>query len=50
MPEAKQPIIVEVWVVYGLYVFSLPIQDPYPLLIEYVVHKQPVSWLQLLPH
>ena len=41
----KQPVITEVWVVYGYYVFSLPIPDPYLLPI---VHTTYVSRLQLL--
>ena len=44
----KQPIIADLWVVYGYYPFFLPIQDPYILHILQVTHIQPVSRLQLL--
>ena len=33
-----RPIIVELWVVYGPYVFSEPIYDPYLPLIVYAAH------------
>ena len=44
----KQPIITELWVVYGYYFFFLPIQDPYMQHILQAAHIQPLSRLQLL--
>ena len=44
----KQPIIFELWAAYGYYFFSLPMQDPYILLILQSAQVQLVSRLQLL--
>ena len=46
--EEKQPIITELWVVYGYNFFFLHIQDPYILNILQAPHIQPVSRLQLI--
>ena len=44
----KKNITAELWVVYGYYFFSLPIQDPCILHVLQAAHIQPVSRLQLL--
>ena len=46
--EKKQPIIAELWAVYGYYFLSLPIRDTYLLLVLQAAHIQLVSLLQLL--
>ena len=43
----KQPIIAELWVMYGYYIFFPAIQDPYILRILQATHIQTVSRLQL---
>ena len=46
--EKKQPIIAELWVVYGYYFHSLPIQDPSITHILQATHMQSASRVQLL--
>ena len=48
LPGAKQPIIAELWAVYGYYFYLLPIQYLYIRYVLQVTHIQPVSRLQLL--
>ena len=48
LPGETQPVITGLWVVYGSYAFSLPIQDPYVHFSVYAAHVLPVSRLQLL--